>query len=84
MNAGRIRSENRVQKNAYKRGASWFAALSWVRKVAPRSWWQEWSGNEMAAKAEGAFRGATRPNRLQIDADWRKDGDMENCKDVLW
>ena len=37
----------------------------------------------MAAKAEGAFSGAAGPDGPQIDADRRKDWDMENSQDAL-
>jgi len=37
----------------------------------------------MAAKAEGAFRGAAGPDRAQIDADRGKNWDVEDCKDAL-
>ena len=37
----------------------------------------------MAAKAEGAFSGAAGPDRPQVDADGRKNRDMENSQDAL-
>ena len=37
----------------------------------------------MTAEAEGAFGGASGPDRPQVDADGRKDRDMENCEDTL-
>ena len=37
----------------------------------------------MAAKAEGAFRSTARPDRPQVNADGRQDGDMENRQDAL-
>ena len=38
----------------------------------------------MAAEAKGAFSGATGPDGPKIDADRRKDWDMENCQEALW
>ena len=37
----------------------------------------------MTAKAEGAFRSTSGPNRPKVDADGRKDGDMKNGQDAL-
>lgn len=37
----------------------------------------------MAAKPERAFSGPARPDWPEIDADRRKDWDMENCQDAL-
>lgn len=37
----------------------------------------------MAAEAERAFRRATGPHRLQINADGGKNGDVKNGEDVL-
>ena len=37
----------------------------------------------MTAEAEGAFGGSSGPDRPQVDADGRKDRDMENREDAL-
>src|SRR5579859_342374 len=41
------------------------------------------SGDEMAAKAKGAFGGTAGPDWPQIDADGRKNGDMQYGQDAL-
>jgi hypothetical protein len=41
------------------------------------------SGNKVAAKTEGAFSGTSRPDWPEIDANGRKNWDMENCQEAL-
>jgi hypothetical protein len=40
-------------------------------------------GDEGAADAEGALRRALKPHRLQIDADRRKNGNVQNGKNAF-
>ena len=44
---------------------------------------QEQSGDEVAAEAKGAFGGASGPDRAEIDANGRKNWDMENREEAL-
>jgi hypothetical protein len=41
------------------------------------------SGDEVATEAKGAFGGASRPDWPEIDANGRKNWDMENCQEAL-
>ena len=41
------------------------------------------SGNEVAAKTKGPFGGASGPDWPEIDANGRKNWDMENCQEAL-
>jgi hypothetical protein len=40
-------------------------------------------GDETAAHAKTAFRRRTRPNVLEVDTNWGKDGHVKNGKEVF-